>query len=193
MLYIEDTLVSLDVIERHFVCNLEACKGACCVEGDFGAPLLEEEKVILKEVYQDIAPYLSPEGKAVIEKRGYYEYTDENQQWSTPLMANGACVYLTYGADGIAKCGIEKAYEDGATTFKKPISCHLYPIRVSHNEITGFEAWNYDQWDICNPACIHGEELQVPIYLFLKEAIIRAKGLAFYEALEDAARHVGDQ
>lgn len=192
MLYIKDTLISLDIVENNFVCNLNACKGACCVKGDYGAPLNRTEKEKLQEIYQEVKSFLLPDSIAVIEEKGVFEYFEEAEIWGTTLMDDGACAFLTYEG-GIAKCGIEKAYENGATTFKKPLSCHLYPIRVTKNEETGFEAWNYDQWDICNPACSLGNELKVPIYTFLKEAIIRAKGAEFYEELVAAAEHLENE
>lgn len=191
MLYIEDTLISLDIVENKFICNLSACKGACCVEGDFGAPLTKKEQEKLKHIYQDIKPYLLPDSIKVIEEKGIYEHFDEGSFIGTRLMENGACSLLTYEG-GIAKCGIEKAYEEGVTDFKKPMSCHLYPIRVTKNEETGFEAWNYDEWEICSAACKLGEEHQVPIYQFLKDAIIRAKGEDFYNELDAAAEHVSE-
>lgn len=189
MLYIQDTLISLDLVEEQFICNLDACKGACCVEGDFGAPLLDEEKDVLLDIYDSIAPYLLPDAKQRMAQHGLFEYIEESGYYATSLMPDGACVFLTY-QNGIAKCGIEKAYEAGATSYKKPISCHLYPIRITRNEESGFEAWNYDRWDICSAACSLGKQEQVPIYRFLKEAIIRAKGEEFYQELDAAAQHI---
>ena len=189
MLYINDTLISLDIVENNFVCNLNACKGACCVKGDYGAPLSSAEKENLIHVYNEVKAFLLPDSIAMIEKKGVFEYFEEAGFWGTSLMDDGACTFLTYEGR-IAKCGIEKAYEAGATSFKKPLSCHLYPIRVSKNEQTGFEAWNYDKWEICSPACSLGDELKVPIYQFLKEAIIRAKDSDFYEELVAAAEHL---
>ena len=188
MLIIQDKLVSEDVVEKKFICNLNACKGACCWEGDFGAPLEEEELETLENVYEAVRPFLQPESIQRIEEVGLYEWTEVQQEYSTTLMKNGACVFMTVNELGIAGCGIERAYHAGVTDFKKPISCHLYPIRVSKNEVTDFEALNYDQWDICSAACALGEEEQVPVYQFLKEPLIRKYGEDFYEELDAAAK-----
>lgn len=189
MLYIQDTLISLDVVDQHFICDLDACKGACCVQGDYGAPLSADERAILQDIFEDIRPYLEPSGVMLLEQRGLSEWNEEPQFHGTPLHPDGACAYLSY-QDGIAMCGIERAYQAGATHFRKPLSCQMYPIRVSKNEETGWEAWNYDKWDICSAACTLGKKEQVLIYQFLKEAIIRAKGLDFYEELDEAAQHI---
>jgi len=160
MIIIEDVLISDDILEKQFICNLKACKGACCWEGDYGAPLTDEELVTLDKIYEDIKPFLSPLGVKAIEEKGKYVFY------------------------------IEAAYNAGVTDFKKPISCHLYPIRVSANKKTGFEALNYDQWDICSAACALGEKEQVPVYQFLKEPIIRKYGEDFYEQMEGAAAYL---
>lgn len=192
MLYIQDTLISLDIVEEHFVCDLEACKGACCVQGDYGAPLSKSEKAQLPAVIDKVKPYLTPEGLDVLSKRGLSEWEKDLTSDVTPLLDNGACAYLSYDG-GIAKCGFERAFEAGETDFRKPLSCQLYPIRVSKNEQTGWEAWNYDRWDICSAACSNGANLQVRIYDFLKDAIIRAKGQAFYDELSAAASHLDEE
>ena len=186
---IGDILVSDDVVEQQFICNLNACKGACCWEGDYGAPLEAEELRTLERIYDDIRPFLSPEGQAVIEAEGPYTYYEgDAQEFGTPLINNGACAYMTYDDNGIAQCGIERAYKAGATDFKKPVSCHLYPIRVVKLEASGMEAMNYDRWDICSAACELGKAQQLPVYKFLKEAITRKYGEDFYEQLDAAAR-----
>jgi len=190
MLLVQDKLVSDDVVERHFICNLNACKGACCWEGDFGAPLEKEELPILDEIYDRVKPFLSPAGIAAIEAQGKYAWFEEGDQWGTTLIDGGPCAYMSYDALGIAKCGIEQAHKAGAVDFKKPISCHLYPIRVEKNEEIGFEALNYDVWDICSAACTLGDQEQVPVYEFLKEPIIRKYGEAFYEELDAAAQFI---
>lgn len=190
MIWIEDKIISDDVVEKQFVCNLDACKGACCWEGDFGAPLEEAELATLEAIYPLVKPYLMEEGRAVIERVGVWTSFEPEVKHGTPLLDNGACAYLTIGADGVAKCGIEQAYNDGVIDFKKPISCHLYPIRItSHEE---FDAVNYDRWDICSAACTLGQSLQMPVYQFAKEALIRKYGEAFYEALDAAAQYEGD-
>lgn len=182
MVVIGDILVSDEVVSEKFVCNLNACKGACCWEGDFGAPITENEKQILDDIYLSIKPFLSPEGQQVIENKGKYAYYDQVDEWGTPLLENAACAYLTYTELGIAQCGIEKAYLAGVTTFIKPISCHLYPIRVK-NEIAGYEWLNYEKWHICSAACALGKDLKIPVFQFVRDALIRKYGAAFYEEL----------
>ncbi|MFK7978728.1 MAG: DUF3109 family protein [Saprospiraceae bacterium] len=194
MVIIEDKLVSDDVFEKQFICNLKACKGACCWEGDYGAPLEDTEKEILDNIYEDIKSFLTPAGRKVIEEEGKYTYYEGKgaNEWGTPLLEGSACAYMTL-ENGTAKCGIEAAYNAGATDFKKPISCHLYPIRVSANKQTGFEALNYDQWEICSAACELGKKEEVPVYQFLKESIIRKYGVDFYEQMEGAAGYLEDE
>ncbi len=190
MLIVKDVLVSDEIVEEQFICNLKACKGACCWEGDWGAPLETAELHILEQIYEHVAPYLSEEGKAVIKEDGLFTYYKEPKEYGTPLLKNGACAYMTYDEIGIAKCGIEQAYLAGATDFKKPISCHLYPIRVTENKKTGFESLNYDEWEICSAACQLGKKEQVPVYRFVKEALVRKYGEAFYEELDMIAKYV---
>lgn len=187
MIIVQDKLVSDDLVEQHFICDLNACKGACCWEGDYGAPLEAEELPVLKAIFEQIKPWLLPEGIAAIEAQGHYVWVAESEGYATTLLNNGPCAYMTRDALGIAKCGIEQAWKAGAIDFQKPVSCHLYPIRVETNEKVGFEALNYDRWDICSAACTLGKKEKVPVYQFLKEAIIRKYGEAFYEELEGAA------
>lgn len=186
MIVIDKKIISLDVIEKNFVCNLNACKGACCWEGDFGAPLSLEEVVILEEIYEDIQPFLSKAGKKAIKKQGTSTYNETVEEYNTPLIQNAACAYLIYNENGVAQCGIEQAHQAGATDFKKPISCHLYPIRIQSYE--NFEAINYDKWDICNAACSLGEALKIPVYRFVKQALIRKYGEQFYDELDAIAK-----
>jgi len=183
MIKVGEILVSDDVAEKEFVCNLEKCKGACCVEGDFGAPLLEEELAILEEIYPKVKKYLSPEGIKEIEKQGTHT-KDDDGDLVTPVIGGRECVYAIYDKKGILKCGIEAAYNDGKIAWKKPISCHLYPIRVSSKK--DFEALNYHKWHICSPACALGKELQVPVYKFLKDPLIRKYGETWYGELVTA-------
>ncbi len=190
MLIIGDVLVSDDVVKKQFLCNLSACKGACCVEGDFGAPLEDEEIRILQDIYEDVKPYLTEEGIAAIEKLGVSVYYEEDESNGTSLINGKACSFISYDSLGIAKCGIEQAYYDGVVDFKKPISCELYPIRIETNESGSFEAMNYDKWDICNAACTLGKEKELPVYEFLKNAIIRKYGEEFYNELDAAAKHL---
>jgi hypothetical protein len=192
MLVVQGKIISDAIIEEQFMCNLEACKGACCWEGDYGAPLEMEELHILDQIYDRLKPYLSAEGKKIIEKEGTYTYYKAAKEYGTPLINNGACVYMTYDQRGVAQCGIEQAYNDGEVDFKKPISCHLYPIRVSSDKNTDFEALNYDRWDICSAACKKGAEHKMPVYRFAKAAIIRKYGADFYEELAAAADHLID-
>lgn len=187
MIIVQDKLVSDELVEEHFVCNLQACKGACCWEGDAGAPLEEVELPVLDAIFEKIKPFLSPAGIQAIENQGKYQQYGEDREWGTPLMDNGPCAYMTLNAAGIAQCGIEQAWRAGVTDFQKPVSCHLYPIRVEKNEETGFEALNYHHWEICSAACELGEKEQVPVYRFVRDAIIRKYGTDFYEELDGAA------
>ncbi len=193
VLIIKDILVSDDVIEQQFMCNLDACKGACCWEGDWGAPLEEEELKILDENYPALQPYLKSEGQNLISEKGKYIFYEEPGYYGTPLLQNGACAYMTSDEKGIAQCGIEKAYNDGAVDFKKPISCHLYPVRVNTEKDLHFEALNYNRWDICSAACKKGKENQMPVYRFVKDGLIRKYGQDFYDELEAAAQFVASQ
>ena len=182
MIKVGEVLVSDDVRDKEFVCNLEKCKGACCVEGDFGAPLNEDELPILEEIYPIVKPYLSPEGVKAIEKQGTHT-TDDEGELCTPVIDGRECVYAIYDEKKILKCGIEQAYLDGKITWKKPISCHLYPIRITSKK--NFEALNYNKWHICSPACSLVKELQVPVYKFLKAPLIRKYGEQWYAELEE--------
>ena len=192
MVIVQDKLVSDEVLKEAFVCDLEACKGACCWEGDYGAPLEAEEVSVLERILDSIAPFLLPEAVALLREQGVYaDYEDQGP--GTPLMPNGACAYMTLDETGKAQCGIEQAFRAGATDFRKPISCHLYPIRIRKGHKGVFEALNYDRWEICSAACRLGKKLKVPVYQFLREALIRKYGAAFYEELEAAAHFLEDE
>ena len=180
MITLGKTVVSDDVADKFFVCDLQKCKGACCIEGDMGAPLDKEELPILEKVYKKVKPYLSKEGVAAIEEQGIYVY-DEDNEYSTPTIGGRECAYAIYDKKGILKCGIEMAYKDGKIKWQKPISCHLYPIRITKYE--QYDALNYERWHICNPACRNGKELGVPVYQFLKEPLIRKYGIKCYNDL----------
>lgn len=180
MIIIHQTLVSDDILDEKFACNLNACKGACCVEGDEGAFVDAEERKMLEKVYPKVKPYLTPEGIDAIEKQGLWVTNDEGIL-KTPLMKNGPCVYTIWD-NGIALCGIEKAYLDGKVKWQKPISCHLYPIRIS--KVGEYDALNYEEWDICKPACKNGKSLGIPVFRFVKSALIRKYGEEYYNALE---------
>jgi hypothetical protein len=187
---IGDKLVSAEVLEEEFVCNLSACKGVCCVEGNDGAPLSQEEVNLLEEHIDEIKPYLDEKGLEVIEKRGVF-YLDRENEPVTSLVNGRECVFVSHDENGITKCGIEDAYRDKKIDFNKPVSCHLYPIRVK--EYRSFTALNYDRWHICSDACTLGKELQTPVYKFLKGPLIRVYGEEFYQDLERAAAELKKQ
>ena len=187
MIAIENTLVSDEVIDQQFVCNLNACKGVCCIKGDGGAPLEDEELGYLDDLYDRIEPYLDEVGKQEIAKQGRYTVETETGKFVTPLVDGGPCVYVTY-ENGVTKCGIERAWEDGKIDFRKPVSCHLYPIRIK--QLDEYEAVNYEKWQICEAACTLGEELKVPVYKFVKEALIRKYGEDWYATLEATVEHL---
>ena len=180
MIVIGQTIISDDIKDNFFVCNLDKCKGACCIEGDLGAPLEESELAELENVYDEVAPYLSVEGRAAIEAQGKF-IRDYEGDFSTPTINDRECAYAIYDQKGILKCGIEQAYLDKKISFKKPISCHLYPIRITKYD--DYEALNYDQWSICSPACSFGKELRIPLYIFLKDALLRKYGEKWYAEL----------
>jgi len=183
MFVVENLLISDEIFEKEFVCNLSKCQGECCVAGDSGAPLNKNEIETLEEEFDNYKNYLTPDGQQSILANGFATYDHEDKTYKTTLIANGPCAYINYEKNGTAICGIEKAYLDKKTSFRKPISCHLYPIRVS--SIGELTAVNYEEWDICSDACILGKELKIPVYKFLKEPLIRAYGESVYEALDE--------
>jgi hypothetical protein len=185
MIAIDKTLISEDVFEKKFVCDLNACKGACCVAGDSGAPLDKDELRLLDSVVEKVKPYMAPKGIKAIKKHGAY-VIDSDGDYTTTLVSDGAeCAFVYFDETNTAKCAIEKAYYDGAISWKKPISCHLYPIRIS--KFKGYDAVNYNTWDVCKPACECGKKLDVPVYKFLKEPLIRKYGKDWFRKLEKAA------
>ena len=185
MIAVGGVLLSDEVIEENFVCDLLKCKGGCCVDGDCGAPLTKEETKTIAKIYQKIKSYLSAEDIAEVEKQGTHVMDDE-YGYVTPTINGGICVYAYTDELGIVKCAIEKAYNDGVVDFKKPISCHLYPIRIK--QLPGYEAVNYEpRPTLCRPACKQGNKLKVPVYKFLKEPIIRKFGEDFYKELDAVA------
>ena len=184
MFQIGKTIVSEDIIEKDFVCNLSACKGACCVQGEAGAPLEKEETQILEAIYPKIKPFLREEGILEIEKQGTW-VTSDWDELETPLVNGAECAYVIFSDNNTALCGIEEAYNKGLIDFKKPVSCHLYPVRVK--DYSEFAAVNYHKWDICDDACTLGKELKVPVYKFVKEALIRKFGEDWYDELEIVA------
>ncbi len=194
MIVIDNILISDDVAEKQFVCDLNKCKGACCVEGDGGAPLELDEMKALDAVYEAVKPYMTKKGIATVEEKGKYvfEKDDEYTGYGTPLIGNtGACAYVNFDDKGIAQCSIEQAFNDGVVSFHKPISCHLYPIRIK--EYKHSTAVNYERWDICDDACTLGAQLKVPTYIFVKNALIKKFGEEFYEQLEGAVAYKNKQ
>ncbi len=188
MFQLGKTIVSEEIIDNDFVCNLSACKGACCVEGDAGAPLDKEETEILNDIYPKVKPFLRKEGIAAIEAQGRF-ITTPFGDYETPLINGADCAYVIFDDKNTALCGIEEAYNQGEISWKKPLSCHLYPVRIK--QYSEFAAVNYEKWDICNPACSLGKELQVPVYKFVREALIRKFGQDWYEELEKVAASRG--
>jgi hypothetical protein len=184
MFQLGKTIVSEDILEKEFVCNLTACKGACCIEGEAGAPVTPSEVEILKDIFPKVKPFLRKEGVEAIEAQGTH-ITSPLGELETPLVNGKECAYVTFTPEGIASCGIEDAYNAGAVDFRKPISCHLYPVRV--NDYSEFAAVNYHKWPICNDACVLGKELGVPVYKFVKDALIRKFGEHWYAELEKIA------
>lgn len=188
MIIIDDKLISLDLFDEYFFCAIDKCKGACCIEGDLGAPLEEEEVNTLENILQYIRPYMTMEGIEATDE-SIAVYYDELNGLGTPLLRNGACAFVRVDDNGIAKCTIEEAYLNGETDFRKPISCHLYPIRIKSNPERDFEAVNYDRWDICHAACNKGKDTGIRVFEFAKDALIRKYGPEFYTALEEAYAH----
>lgn len=184
MLQIGNTLVSLDLIEKHFVCNLARCKGACCVQGDSGAPLEEDELHQLDEAYPNVKPYLREISIQAIEKQGKWQVDSDGDKVTT-LVDNKECVFVVFDK-GVATCGIEKAFNDGKINFRKPVSCHLYPVRLT--KYSNYLAVNYHAWDVCRPALKSGSKLGVPLFVFLKDALSRKFGNEWYAELELSAR-----
>ena len=187
MIQIEDTLVSFDVITEKFLCDLNACKGECCIEGDAGAPLEKDEVGELEKVLPAVWNDLSPEARTVINQQGAY-YEDVDGDLVTSIVNGKDCVFTCYDEKGICYCAIEKAYREGRVDFYKPVSCHLYPIRVQN--YSSFRAVNYHRWSVCKAAVLLGQKENVPIYKFLKEPLIRKFGAGWYEELEIAAKEL---
>ena len=187
MFQLKKTIVSEDIIEKDFVCNLNACKGECCIDGEAGAPLEEDEVKIMADIYEEVKPFLRPEGIAAIEAQGTSIVRDGELE--TPLVNGAECAYVTFNDKGWASCGIEDAYNADKVDWKKPISCHLYPVRVQ--KYSSFSAVNYHRWPICDDACTLGQELKVPVYKFTKDALVRKFGEEWYAELETTAAEMG--
>ena len=183
MIQINEVLISDALAQEEFCCDLSKCKGQCCIEGEEGAPLKEEERAVLEELYPIFEKYLNASGKEAVAKQGKWVKTEGG--YATPLIEkHGACAYAITDDNGYYKCAIEKAYELDELDWKKPISCHLYPIRVT--EYPTMTAMNYEMWDICSEACTLGKSLKMPVYKFCKDSIVRAYGQEFYEIMEEA-------
>ena len=185
MFLIQNTLVSLDVLEKDFCCDLDKCRGCCCIEGDAGAPLTDEEEEKIREILPIILPDMTKEARAVVEAQGL-SYLDPSGEKVTSIVNDKDCVFARTDHNGWCYCLIEKAYNAGKIDFKKPISCHLYPIRIT--AYPDFEVLNYDRWHICHDACSFGRKLGVPVYSFLKGPLIRKYGEEWYRALEETAK-----
>lgn len=189
MIAIDNKLISEDIKDKHFVCDLAKCKGACCVEGDSGAPIdMDEMEIMEDETFLEaVFPYLTMEGREAIKNNGPFYLDEDAGEMKVTLKNDHACAFVNY-KNGTTYCGIEKAWMDKKVAFRKPVSCHLYPIRIQ--SFPEYDAVNYESWDICNPACSHGESLQVPVYKFTKEALIRKYGAEFYDKLEATIQHL---
>lgn len=193
MIVIDNILVSDEIVKEQFVCDLTKCKGACCVDGDAGAPLEKAELDKINEVFDKVLPYLNEESKKELERQGRYVY-DKEFGWVTPAINSRICVYGITDKQGIVKCGIEQAYLDGKIKWKKPISCHLFPIITKKSKRTDTEYVNYEpREDNCKAACSLGKKLKVPVYVFLKEALVRKYGEQFYLDLEATANHLQEK
>ena len=187
MIQIDNTIISLDVFEKHFLCDLKACKGACCVEGESGAPLTHKEARLIKEYYPHFEQYLPDEHRQEVNKQGF-SIVDSDGDLVTPLYNDRDCVYTFIDENGITKCAIEKAFLEGKIDFRKPVSCHLFPIRIT--EYPSYDALNYQRLDICKAGRVCGAQNKLPLYQFLKEPLIRKYGEEWYGELEVAAEHV---
>ncbi len=186
MLQIENTIISLDVLEKKFLCDISKCKGACCIHGDSGAPLDDNELTILEDIYPIIKEYLTEEGIKAVEEQGIHLIDSEGDN-VTPLVNNKECAY-TIVENGITLCAIEKAYNNKKVDFKKPVSCHLYPIRVK--KYKDFDGVNYDQWDICKDAAVKGNRLGIPVYIAVKDALIRKYGKDWFDQLDYSYKNI---
>jgi hypothetical protein len=183
LILLGDKLISEDIIEKNFICNLSKCAGACCVKGDAGAPLTKTEVDTIAEQLPTILKFIDPKGAELIRQEGFM--IQKEDEIETNCLPTGECVFVKY-EDGTATCGIESANNEYNFDFKKPLSCHLYPIRVS--QVGDYTALNYHKWDICSPACAFGDKEKVPVYRFLKEAIVRGFGEETYLQLDAYAK-----
>lgn len=187
LIELNDTIVSAEIFKRKFVCDLSSCKGACCVEGDAGAPLTTEEVVQISKHLEHIKPYMRQEGLAAIEAKGV-SYLDQENEPVTMLVDGKECAFVFFDNNKTALCAIEAAHRAGVIENIKPISCSLYPIRVK--QYHDFKALQFDEWKICESACACGTKLEIPVYKFLKEPIIRAFGQDYFNELELVAPEI---
>ncbi len=194
MLEIQNVLVTLDLAEQFFCCDLDACKGACCIEGDAGAPITPDEQKEIERVLPEIVDDMIPAGRREVEANGV-AYIDEEGDLVTSIVEGKNCAFTCYGKDGVCLCAIEKAWREGRVDFMKPASCHLYPLRIT--EYPTFTAVNYHRWKICKPAEKLGRRLGVRLYQFLKEPLIKRFGKDWYDELSQACEayleQYGDQ
>ena len=189
MIEIDGKIVSTDLLTEHFACDIAKCKGMCCVEGNAGAPLEMDEVDILEEEFENYRPYMTAEGIESIERQGFM-VVDEDGDYTTPLVGDAECAYA-YTENGVTLCAIEKAFLKGECSFRKPVSCHLYPIRLV-NFSNGTIGLNYHRWDVCRTACENGRRHGIPVYKSLKEPITRRFGEEFYQALEAAEQFINN-
>lgn len=188
LISIDSILISDDIVEEQFVCDLTQCKGGCCEDGDAGAPLTDEELDEVKQAFEKVMHLMPKDGLKEVERNGLYRY-DREFGWVTPTVDDKICAYGFRDAKGVIKCAFEEAYNQGLISWKKPISCHLYPIKRSKSRFSAHELLNYDPREgMCSPACSLGKSLKVPVYRFLKDALIRAYGTEFYDALDQVAQ-----
>ncbi|MBU0764274.1 MAG: DUF3109 family protein [Bacteroidetes bacterium] len=188
MLQIENTIVSLDIPEKKFYCDLKSCRGACCIQGESGAPLTDEETGILNEIFPVIKPFMQEDGIRTVEKHGIFVIDSDNEK-VTPLIEGRECAFAAF-KDNIAYCTIEYAYQKGLISFRKPVSCHLFPVRVK--EYKDFTAVNFEDWKTCRTSGIYGEIHGIPLHEFLKEALIRRFGREWYDRLKYSADHLDE-
>lgn len=180
MLEIQNTLVSLDLVERFFCCDLEKCLGQCCIDGDAGAPITDEERQKIEEILPEIWNDLLPQAQEVIREQGV-SYVDEEGDLVTSIVNGQNCVFTTFGKDGMCLCAIEKAYREGRVDFLKPSSCHLYPVRLT--TYPSFTAVNYHRWKICKCAEVLGQKEGIRVYQFLRGPLIARFGQEWYDEL----------
>jgi hypothetical protein len=190
MLEIDNKIVSLDLLKEYFNCDLAACKGMCCVEGNAGAPLEPDEVDAIESQWEVLKPLLKPEGVKAVERQGFM-VVDSDGDYTTPLIDDRECAY-SFDEGGVTLCAIERAWREGLTALRKPISCHLYPIRVTRFR-NGTVGLNYHRWNICAPAVSCGRREGIPVYRALREPIVRAFGQEFFDALEQAEKYIKEE